>query len=201
MSVLNRVLAGAVVSVAVAAVTACSSSVGGHGAESPMTSNTTAVSTPAVTTAASSGAGRHHAGRSGGHSSGGGHSSSSDTGTTTSATSSAPSTDSAPPLPQIDSFGESVVSSDCSTSGGTTTGTVSVKLTWTSSHATSAWIGSSPVAFAFDPKSASGSAGPLPANGSLSVSFACDNDYYYYDLGVYNATGHTLEVEQVENPS
>jgi hypothetical protein len=199
MSVLNRVLAGAVVGAAVAAVTACSSTVGGHGtgAERSVTPDPVTVSTPAATPTAPSHVGRHDAGRHGGSD---GHPSSSAT-TTTSAMSSAPSTDSAPPLPQIDSFDESVVSSDCSTSGGTTTGTVSVRLTWTSSHATSAWIGSSPVAFAFDPKSAGGSTGPLPANGSLSVSFACDNDYYYYDLGVYNATGNTLEVEQVKNPS
>jgi len=207
MSVLQRIVAGVVVGAAAVTLTACSSTVGGHdagptgptppgSASGESAAHTTAhttrhTATHVATAAAGSQATSHHHSGSG---SGDGSSHSA----TTSATASTSTSDAPLPLPQIDSYTATVVTSDCSTSGGSTTGTVSVKLTWTSSYASSAWIGGSQVAFSFDAPSTGGS---LPANGSQTVSFGCENDYYYYELGVYNATGHTFQVDQVVNPA
>ncbi|TMC06361.1 MAG: hypothetical protein E6J41_19040 [Chloroflexi bacterium] len=98
-------------------------------------------------------------------------------------------------LPEILSF--TGVASRCPTASGT----VSVKLTWTSKNATAAWMTNPPVAVAAsDPKTTQGATGPLPPNGSITMTFDCRSEYGYYDLGVYgggHSGGEVLQVPRV----
>jgi len=71
----------------------------------------------------------------------------------------------------------------CAGSGGSST----VRLTWRTKGADEAWIQTVPVAVAAgDPKTSPGSAGPLAANGSVTLQFDCAGENDYYNLGVYN---------------
>ncbi|HSV67248.1 MAG TPA: hypothetical protein VLJ59_15225 [Mycobacteriales bacterium] len=79
----------------------------------------------------------------------------------------------------------------------TNTGTSKVTLTWRSKNATVAWIQPTPVAVgAGDPKTIPGASGPLPPNGSATLSFDCAAQSYYYVLGVYN-TGNGTQAASI----
>jgi hypothetical protein len=106
--------------------------------------------------------------------------------------SSSPTVAPRPGLPEILSF--TGVPSKCPAASGT----VSVKLTWTSKNANEAWMTNPPVAVAAgDPKSTQGATGPLPPDGSITMTFDCRSEYGYYDLGVYGGGQSSGEVLQV----
>jgi hypothetical protein len=107
-------------------------------------------------------------------------------------THSSPTATPSPGLPEIVSF--TAVPSKCAAASGT----APVKLTWTSRNATEAWMTNVPVAVAAgDPRSTQGATGPLPPNGSVTMTFDCRSEYDYYDLGVYSAGHSSGEVLQV----
>jgi hypothetical protein len=72
-------------------------------------------------------------------------------------------------------------------------------ITWTSLGATEVWVlpGSTASTLVYADAKADGGTGPLAKNGSVTLRFPCAEDYSYYLIDAYNATGHSGQVQQV----